>query len=242
MFAPLYFFHRYQTEAVAKVVGGLEYNYAVKGDGQTTVVTVDKSTQEEALNAILKTLDASVIAIPKGKLSLFPPRAFGYQKTRESLNGKTGVSFDALSAPETAADMTLGFLLHPERASRLIQQKALEAHNIGLSEVLDRITESTILKKEKDSYLNEVQTNINFRVLFHIMNLAAHKNVHPQVNAIAYKKLGTLKSAFLLAGGHSSNMEMVRRINRFMEEPEDFKVIPTPKIPDGSPIGMDCFH
>jgi hypothetical protein len=37
-------------------------------------------------------------------------------------------------------------------------------------------------------------------------------------------------------------MEMVRRINRFMEEPEDFKVIPTPKIPDGSPIGMDCFH
>jgi len=36
VFVPLYFFHRYQTEGVAKVVGGLEYNYAVKGDGQQT--------------------------------------------------------------------------------------------------------------------------------------------------------------------------------------------------------------
>ena len=31
--APMYLLHRYQIEA-AKVVGGLEYNYAVKGDGQ----------------------------------------------------------------------------------------------------------------------------------------------------------------------------------------------------------------
>jgi len=123
VFVPLYFFHRYQTEAVAKVVGGLEYNYAVKGDGQETVRVADKGMQEKALKSILKTLDASVIAIPKEKLSLFPPRAFGYGRTRESINGKTGVSFDALSAAETAADMTLGLLLHPERASRLIQQK-----------------------------------------------------------------------------------------------------------------------
>ncbi len=242
VFAPLYFFHRYQTEAVAKVVGGLEYNYAVKGDGQTTVETVDKATQEEALEAILKTLDASVIAIPKDKLSLFPPRAFGYRRTRESLKGKTGVSFDALSAPETAGDMTLGLLLHPERASRLIQQKALEPNNLGLSEVLDEMTEKTILKKEKDSYLNEVQTSINFRVLFHFMNLAAHKNVHPQVNAIANQKLRKLKSTLLSNGSTTNAAEMVRRIDQFMDKPENFEVIPTPKIPDGSPIGMDCFH
>ena len=188
----------------------------------------------------MKSLDASVIAIPKTKLSLFPPRAFGFRRTRESLNGKTGVSFDALSAPETAADMTLGFLLHPERASRLIQQKALESNNLGLSEVLDRIMELTILKKEKDSYLNEVQTNINFRVLFHLMNLAADQKVHPQVTAIAYQKLRNLKSSLLAGGKSATSAEMVRRINRFMEEPEDFKVIPTPNIPDGSPIGMDC--
>ncbi|MBT8272224.1 MAG: zinc-dependent metalloprotease, partial [Bacteroidia bacterium] len=36
VFVPLYFFHRYQTEAAVKLVGGLDYNYAVKGDGQFT--------------------------------------------------------------------------------------------------------------------------------------------------------------------------------------------------------------
>ena len=34
VFVPLYFFHRYQTEAVAKVIGGMDYDYTVKGDGR----------------------------------------------------------------------------------------------------------------------------------------------------------------------------------------------------------------
>ena len=242
VFAPLYFFHRYQTEAVAKIVGGLEYNYSVKGDGQAAVSTVDKKTQVEALEAILETLNASVIAIPKEKLYLFPPRAFGYARTRESLKGKTGISFDALSAPETAADMTLGLLLHPERASRLIQQKAIDPSNLGLSEVLNAIAQKTSKINSKDSYLKEVQQNINYRVLFHLMNLAAHKNVHPQVNAIANQQLAALKTSLLSSGKSANAIEMVRRINAFLKSPEKFKVIPTPKIPDGSPIGMGCFH
>ena len=242
VFVPLYFFHRYQTEGVAKIIGGLEYNYSVKGDGQQMVRTVDRKMQEKALKSILKTLDASVIAIPKEKLNLFPPRAFGYPRTRESINGKTGVSFDALSAPETASDMTLGFLLHPERASRLIQQKALDNKNIGLQELLDQVVKNTIQKELKDSYLNEVQQNINFRVLFHLMNLAAHSNVHPQVNAIANATLRKISLNNLLEVGNPNKMEMARRINNFNEHPDKFKVIATQKLPDGSPIGMDCFH
>ncbi len=242
VFVPLYFFHRYQTEAVAKVVGGLEYNYAVKGDGQETVRVADKAMQENALSSILKTLDASVIAIPQEKLSLFPPRAFGYPRTRESINGKTGVSFDALSAAETAADMTLGLLLHPERASRLIQQKATNPSNLGLDDVLNSLTASTIQKTNKDSYIREVQHSINYRVLFHLMNLAVHNKVHPQVNAIANKALNDLKSSLLTSGKNATTMEMVRRINEFNAHPDKFEVIATPKLPDGSPIGMGCFH
>lgn len=242
VFVPLYFFHRYQTEAVTKVVGGLEYNYAVKGDGQTTVETVDKGLQLQALKSIMKTLDAAEIAIPKEKLVLFPPRAFGYARTRESIKGKTGVSFDALSAAETAADMTLGLLLHPERASRLIQQKAMDPDNIGLEEVLNAVVDGAMNKGFKDAYLDEVQMNIAFRGLFHIMNLAQHTDVYPQVNAIANQTLNTLKSELLKAGKNAVRSEMVRRIDRFMDKPEKFEVIPAQKIPDGSPIGMDCFH
>lgn len=240
VFAPLYFFHRYQTEAATKIIGGLDYNYTVKGDGQLTVAPVDKRTQEQTLKAILRTLDADEIAIPKEKLSLFPPRAIGFGSTRESFNGKTGVTFDALSAPETAADMTLGLLLHPERASRLIQQKAFDANNLGLEEVLGKVVSNTFGKNLKDSYSNEVQQNINFRVLFHLMNLAASDAVHPQVNAIANMQLKKLNSMNMDNAAIKS--EISRRITDFYEHPDEFKVVDAPKIPDGSPIGMDCFH
>ena len=238
---PLYFFHRYQTEAAAKVVGGLDYNYAVRGDRQGIWKTADKALQERALQSILKTLDAGQIAIPREKLPLFPPRAIGYNSSRESFKGKTGVSFDALSAAETAADMTLGLLLHPERASRLIQQKSLDNKQLGLDEVLEKTLEETVFKDEKDSYLAEVQQTVNYRVLFHIMNLAQHENVHPQVNASAHQRLKAVRASLLKSKANENTVEMVRRIDRFYSDPDEFKVIPSPKIPDGSPIGMDCF-
>ncbi|WP_299536623.1 zinc-dependent metalloprotease [Ulvibacterium sp.] len=243
VFVPLYFFHRYQTEAVAKVVGGMEYNYAVKGDGQTAVETVNSAIQQQALVVLLKTLNASVIAVPKEKLSLFPPRAFGYPRTRESLKGKTGISFDPLSAAETAADMTLGFLLHPERASRLIQQKALDPKSLGLERVLDMVIVNTLGRVHKDPYLFEVQNSINFKVLDHLMNLAASKNVHPGVNALANDKIKSINETnFGKALEQIDALEMLRRIRNFYEHPDKFKMDPAPKIPDGSPIGMDCFH
>jgi len=242
VFAPLYFFHRYQTEAAVKLIGGLDYNYVLKGDGQKTVEMVDKNTQVNAMKSLLETLNATVIAIPKDKLPLFPPRAIGYPRSRESFNGRTGVSFDALSAPETAADMTLGLLLHPERASRLIQQKSLDNQQIGLEYVLNQLVEHTIEKNMKDTYLNEVQRSINYRVLYHIMNLAAHKEVHPQVNAIAYDQLKSIKTSLQSYNNDAYALEMIRRVDYFYSKPEEFKVLQSPGIPDGSPIGMDCMN
>ncbi len=239
VFVPLYFFHRYQAEAVAKVVGGLDYNYAVKGGAQVVVEVVDKAAQKNALKGLMKTLDAEVIAVPKDKLALFPPRAMGYERTRESFKGRTGVTFDALSASETAADLTLSLLLNPERASRLIQQKSLDEQNLGLEEVLEDLVKNTLGRHHKDSYLGKVQENINFRTLYYLMNLAASEDVHPQVNMLANDQLGKLRASFS-SEKSSYAAEIVRRIRNFYEFPELFKVVPAPKIPDGSPIGMDC--
>ena len=192
------------------------------------------------MESILKTLDAEVIAIPKDKLNLFPPRAIGFNRSRESFKGRTGVSFDALSASETAADMTLQLLLHPERASRLIQQKSMDKGQMGLKDVLQKTIQGTFDLSHRDAYHQEVQNTINFRVLYHIMNLAAHNQVHPQVNAIAHQTLSELKTQLLSNGKNAISTEMVKRIDAFTKKPSDFKLIPVSKIPDGSPIGMDC--
>jgi hypothetical protein len=242
VFAPLYFFHRYQVEAVAKVIAGLDYNYALKGDGQLSVRVEDKSAQREALDALVETLDAAVIAIPRQMLSLFPPRAKGYPRTRESFNGRTGVAFDALAAPETAAELSLELLLHPQRASRLVQQKSLDSGQLGLEEVLEDLADYTFDKDHRDTYLQEVQHTINYRVLYHIMRLAADREVHPQVNAIANEFLEGLRTEWASEKDDLNKAEMLRRINSFYSHPERFKVPEVPKIPDGSPIGMECMY
>jgi len=236
VFVPLYFFHRYQTEAAVKVVGGLDYNYAVKGDGQFTTKAVDANTQRETLNVILKTIDAEVLAIPKSKLNLFPPRAFTYGRSRESFKGKTGVGFDALSVTSTASDMALRLLLNPERANRLVQQKSLDNSQLSLDKVLQTIINQSFNKKYKNNYLNEVQQMININVLKYIMNLAVNDAAYFQVNAIANKAITSIYES--LDNSVYAN-QYKRLIKQFNKEPEEFKLEASPKIPDGSPIGSD---
>ncbi|MDX1331480.1 MAG: zinc-dependent metalloprotease [Robiginitalea sp.] len=240
VFVPLYFFHRYQTEAAVKLVGGLDYRYSLRGDDTKPWSFLPRKEQEQALDAVLQTLDASQLAIPKRILEWFPPRPIGYYGTRESFKGRTGVSFDPLGAAETAADMTLGLLLHPERASRLVNQQSLQPGQLGLKEVIGSLVAATIKNPQKDAYLTEVQQVVNFRVLEHLMALANNREVHPQVNALAHAGLEGLKAELLREGDSETAREMVRRIRRFETHPEEFKVIQAPKIPDGSPIGMAC--
>ncbi len=237
VFVPLYFFHRFQVEGATKVVGGLDYNYAVKGDGQLISKAVSATTQKQTLNSILKTLDAETLAIPKNKLSLFPPRAYAYGRTRESFKGKTGVGFDALSVASTASDMTLGLLLHPERSNRLVQQKSLDSKQLSLEDVLNTLIENSFKKTHKDGYLSEVQQMINVNVLKHIMNLAVTDKAYFQVNAIANKALMDITRMSL--GTDAYNMQYIRLMKQFTDNPEKFKLQSSPKIPDGSPIGTD---
>ncbi|MCO4821385.1 MAG: zinc-dependent metalloprotease [Flavobacteriaceae bacterium] len=236
VFVPLYFFHRYQAEAASKVVGGLDYNYAVKGGNQFTIKSIDVKTQKEALDAILRSIDAETLAIPKDKLDLFPPRAFGYWRTRESFKGKTGVAFDPLSAASTASEMSLSLLLHPQRANRMIQQKSLDADQLGLEDMLNTLITNTFQKTHNDGYLNEVQQMVNMNVLQQIMNLAINDNAIFQVNAIANKTIQNIASS---TDNSVYGMQYKKLIERFNEEPDKFKLDNAPGIPDGSPIGSD---
>ncbi len=241
VFVPLYFFHRYQTEAASKVVGGLDYNYAVKGDGQLITKVVDMDIQKAALSSLLKTISAETLAIPKEKLDLFPPRAFDYDRTRESFSSKTGVAFDPLSAASTASDMTLGLLLHPQRANRLIQQRSLDSDQVGFEDVLNQLIKNSFHKNHESAYLNEVQQMVNVNVLKHIMNLAVSDKAFLQVNALAYD---TLDKVSELVNKRRTNIlyasQYARMIIEFKDHPEKFKLEDSPKIPDGSPIGSDA--
>ncbi|QMU65399.1 MAG: DUF5117 domain-containing protein [Flavobacteriaceae bacterium] len=241
VFVPLYFFHRYQTEAVVKIIGGLDYNYAVKGGNQTIIKRVKGKRERRTLQAILKTLDVTEIAIPEHILSLFPPRAMGYDRTRESFKSKNGVSFDPFGAVETASQMTLELVLHPQRVSRLIQHKSLDASQLGFIELLDELIKATIKKSHKKAYHQELQNVINVQVLHQLFSLSFNTEVYRQVNAIANSKIDEIYNILndVKSKGNQKiyNRELLKMITDFRKNPKSFKKATAPKIPDGSPIG-----
>ena len=122
---PIYFLHRYQIEGVAKIVGGLEFTYALKGDGQTVTEFLDPNFQLRALDGLISTLSPNYLSLREELLRIIPPRAFGRPRTRESFTSRTGVTFDGTSLAETAAHMTCRMIFHPERANRLVEYLSL---------------------------------------------------------------------------------------------------------------------
>ncbi|MDA9356806.1 zinc-dependent metalloprotease [Flavobacteriaceae bacterium] len=244
VFVPLYFLHRYQTEGVVKLIGGLDYNYATRDDNQTVVNDLSFDKQSKALSTLLSTLKVENLAIPKSKLNLFPPRAYNYPRTRESFKSMTGVSFDPFSAVSTASEMSLSLLLNPERMNRVVVQSSLsknELHNMDLTYLLNSITKNTFKVQHEinNDYLFEVQQVINNNYLKFLLNLASNQNSFFQVKAEAKKEIGNI-AELLSSKKYNKNKyksEYLNTIRKFNSKPELFELNSSPKIPDGSPIG-----
>ena len=247
VFVPLYFLHRYQTEAVVKLIAGLDYNYATRDDNQTIVENVSFDRQNKALTSLLKTINVKNLAIPKSKLKLFPPRAYNYPRTRESFKSMTGVSFDPFSAVSTASEMSLSLLLNPERMNRLVVQSSLSnasSKNMNLSYLLTTLTINTfktqynLADEDSNKYIFENQQVINNNYLKFLLNLASNRKSFFHVKSEANKEIRSI--ATFLSSKKNKNIyssEYLRTINKFNTKPELFELKSSPKIPDGSPIG-----
>lgn len=243
VFVPLYFFHRYQTEAVAKLLGGMYYEYSKVGSPTNKPSYVSKELQKKAMSALLRTLKAAEIAIPEEKLSLFPPRAYGYPRTRESFKSKTGVAFDPYAAAETSANFTLGFLLNAERMNRMVQQKAIDSKQYGFDDLLKELLNQTVKSKNDKGYYSNIQEIINWSVLEHLMVVASDENAYPQVTEQVVFEMMRLKTYLSDKPTDPTAIYMLKKVNSFLGNPQGFKsnqkVV---KIPDGSPIGMPALY
>jgi hypothetical protein len=241
LFVLIYFYHRYQTEAAVKTIGGLEYKYGWKDEILTPAKSVAPEFQRKALKVILQTTELDFLAIPKDKLAMFPSRT---NRGRESFETLTGSAFDAINAAVASFDQTIGLLLNPQRVNRLISQKGLETDQLSFNEVLDVLFDQQLLSVVEDEYLRGIQLALQDVLLGRIMNLAQSPNVLPQVRSISNGKLAEyldylqdLKKPSLDQSQH------IRKIEFYFKNPKELPAVTLPKMPDGSPIGTAaCTH
>ena len=242
---PIYMYHRYQVEAAAKVIGGQDYTFSLKGKGDRNPQVVSPEEQRRALAAVLDTLKPEALAVPESLLRLIPPRPPGYQRTREDFRIRTQPVFDALAPAEAMADHVSGFLLNQERAARLVQFHARDPRNPGLGEVVDRILSATWKAPAATGYAGEIQHSVNSIVLLDLMGLASGERASNQVRAIASLKLDELKnwlaSQSRLAADEDHRAFLfysLDQIKRFQDDPKKMNLTPAQPPPDGQPIGM----
>ena len=241
---PIYLLHRYQIEGASKVVGGLNFSYALRGDGQLITKFIEPKFQMDALDELIKTLQPEALTLREDLLKLIPPRAAGRGRTRESFNSRTSVTFDGVSLAETAAKLTSRVLFHPARATRLVEYHARDNNQPGLDKVLKKIVQGTINRSSPKGLAGEVKRNIDFIVLDHLMTLSINKEASPGVNSIAMQSVTLLNEQLKRSRGKTSrdkaHLSMLhRKINVFLDEPNKFDPIKVPAAPPGSPIGSE---
>src|SRR5271155_5061782 len=190
---PIYLLHRYQVEAASKVVGGMDYTFALRGDGETPTQIVSPAEQRRALAAILATVKREVLALPEPLLKMIPPRPPDYERGREHFKIHTSPAFDALAPAEAAAQQSLQFLFDPQRAARLVEFHARNAENPALEEILNAILAASWKLPYGDGYDRQIGIVVDNVVLFDLMSLAANDQASDEVRAIARLELHQLK-------------------------------------------------
>ncbi len=261
IFVPVYAMHRYQVEAVAKWIGGVEYTYAVKGDGQQLPRPLPLADQKRAADALLKTLGLSVLGMPHGWLELFPPPPPAYQRDREFFRAWSGDLFDPQAAQLALIDHTLGLMLDPQRLSRM-QQLAVYRDDVwDVEDYLKYLFKSIFSSKPDAKEDREVAMLVQKRFVVHLLHLAASDKVNPQLAAVVEDLLLRRVSYRTQSGKHWAPEDnpafadfrgvpfvgdpdfrahetwILRQIFIYLKDPAFFRQDPSVPLPPGSPIG-----
>ena len=236
-FVPMYLLHRYQVEAVVKLIGGIDYDYAVKGPVAYRVEAVDATTQRNALMGYLNALKPEALAVPENLRTLLPPRSFSNPRTRENFLSQAGVSFDYLGIANSLSDALLGMLLHPDRANRLVTQYGFDTNQLSLKETLEVLINQHFKLKPRDAHHAQLNAVVKSVLLKHMMYLGQQPGANPVVKAVVHEQLVALDR--WLAGQEGNDFSDVYRaeIDLYFEEPDDFTPPVPQRLPDGSPIG-----
>ncbi len=243
---PVYYFHRYQATAAAKWLAGVDYDYAIKTVAAEfkPVIAVEAQEQKRALSSLLKTLTPEFLSLDQELKQLIYPKAYGYRKNRESLQGSTGVILDSNQLASASIQHTLSLILNPIRLARLQQQKLQTDKQLGITFLMSELHDKIIDKRFTGVNKQIHQSTVDL-IYSNYLNLIHHSKVSTPVKIEIYgallkqqkylkKKLSRMNSSSEYYSFYSFQYERINKITIKTFKVED--LIKLPKMPPGSPI------
>ena len=238
---PVYFYHRYQVEAATKMVGGMYYNYSLRGDGQLITRSLSKEEQLKALNAVIDCIDPKFLKLPDRVAQLIPPLPAGYGFSRELFRKRTGLAFDILSPAETGADLPLSFLFNSERLNRMVEYEVMNK-GLGVSEMINTLISKTWKASRQTGMDGLIQMQTEQVLLTYLLSASINDNNSFAVKSnlqVALKDLKTFIETKLKATMDANYKGHLLLALERMKEPEKAKPTIHKEIPPGAPIGCD---
>lgn len=233
---PIYLLHRFQIEAVGKLIGGSYFEYALKGDGQQAILPVATARQQLAIEALLDTLEPSLLTLPDSLVAKLPPRPPGYPANRELFAGHTGGVFDPLAPAAAAAELTLRVLLEPTRAARMNRNGSPTFRAL-----IERLLAATWYASPGAGEF-AVHRQTSLIALDHLLRLAVDRNVDPGVAAAALDAVQSLRESLDEADPVDPERRAwmrlaIVRIDMALDDPASVEELREVEVPPGSPIG-----
>lgn len=247
---PIYLFHRYQVDAAAKLVGGLDYGYPVLGDGREAATPVPAATQRAALRGLIATLAPAELDLPEPLLGLLAAQQSGDSDPQHDIEvfaSRQGRVFDAGSAAETAADITLAALFAPQRVERLTDAGRRDPAALGLTETLDAVTASVFApvaaRAGEPARRVQARTALTLAGLLRSNDLSATSVavITDRLQGLA-ARLASSRATDPVQRAHDRWLGALLQDRERLDQLLEANRVETP-TPPGSPIGAEaCWH
>jgi hypothetical protein len=245
-FAPLYLMHRFAFSSSAKTIGGVEYQHAIRGDGQQFTRPISGNKQREALRMLLNAVSPAELAIPDTVITLLGPRPFGFGQYPELLSSRTRPTFDELGAARTLAQMVIDGMLQRDRLARLVQFAAHDESTLSLWELLATAERALFAGNTTSSRRDRALQRVAQRAYVdRVIAVAADKEASPEVRALLDQRLRTIAPMFTERARASTSPEESAHLNALAADIRrwlDRGEVPTSTValraPPGDPFGM----
>lgn len=241
-FVPLWLLHRYQLVAAAKAIGGVEFTYAVNGDGREAAAPVAPAQQRAALDAALATLRPEALRVPPALVPLLSAAQNGTtdrQYETEIFGTAGGPVFDPLVAADAAAQLTVQTLIAPRRLARLVVQSQGDGSALGVGELLDRLT-GTVLASTDD----DLGRRVAYRTLATMAQVARRPDASPEVAAALDQTLADVGATLAKRKARGAERAWALTLSRRLLDPDQREQLAASlprmvSVPPGDPIGED---
>lgn len=240
-FVPIWLLDRYQVEAAAKSVGGVNFPYAINGETAVAQV-VPGATQWAALYALLDTLSPAQLTVP-ARLNPLLSSGFGGNDDRQAeieiIPTAGGPVFDPLKATEVGALQTLDALLSPDRLNRLEGQHAGDSSVPAPAQLFDLLLDRTLAQSA-----TEVGRRIATVTIFSLARLQHSASLSPTISMQLAGRLDRLADQLERDRGQATEQDWAHGIAALLKDKQALdKVLADParlpQVPPGMPIGED---